>query len=450
MSEPWETTQHEQDSIAAAPRARVWLRWVFPVTTQPVAIEHGFVIGRADDCQARLDGSGVSRKHAELYRQGPIFAIRDLGSTNGTFVNGKQVQHAAVAPGAVVRIGEHVGVFESSSTEPAEFTEIAPGLFGGAELAQAFVPARRAATSDLPLVINGPTGTGKERVAAAVHALSGRRGPLQALNCAALPHGLAEAELFGYRKGAFTGAERASAGRFRAAHGGTLFLDEIAELPLELQAKLLRVVEERVVTPLGDSEPVRVDARLIVATQWPLKDLVATGQFRADLAIRLSAVSVDLPSLSARAADVALLLRHFLDRYSGGQAPQIEGRLVEALCLYDWPGNVRELEQLVRRLIVVHGLEPRLRRSMLPQDFLLADSAGEPEPRISCEPSERKEHDRHRLALALRQSAGNVSAAAASLGLSRQRAYRLLNGATVADFIAQESAGAPLGDREPR
>lgn len=450
MSKIFETTQREHDSIASSPRARTWLRWVFPASTAPIAVEHGLAIGRADDCRARLDGNGVSRRHAELYRQGPIFAIRDLGSTNGTFLNGKRVQHAAINPGAILRVGVYVGVFESAPEEPAEFGEIAPGMFGGAALAEAFLPARRAAASDLPIVINGPTGTGKERVAVALHGLSGRKGPFQPLNCAALPKELAEAELFGYRKGAFTGADRASSGRFRAADGGTLFLDELAELPLELQAKLLRVVEERSVTPLGESDRHPVDVRLIVATQWPLKALVASKRFRADLATRLSAVSIDLPPLSQRSGDVASMFLHFVSRYSGGHSPEIESRLVEALCLYDWPGNVRELEQLVRRLLVVHGLEPRLRAAMLPHDLLAANSNNEADAGAIPAPPERKQHDRHRLALALRQSAGNVRAAAASVGLSRQRAYRLIDGATVSEFVAQELSCAAASDFESR
>ncbi|HTA93357.1 MAG TPA: sigma 54-interacting transcriptional regulator [Polyangiaceae bacterium] len=445
MSATWDTTQRDDDSLERAPRPQLWLRWVFPATSAAIPLEHNLVIGRDDQCQVHLSGEGVSRRHVEVHRQGPIFALKDLSSTNGTFLNGKRIQHGAVVPGGVLRLGEYIGVFTECVGEPRDFGQIAANVFGSHELDAALGAMQRAAKSDIPVVILGPTGSGKERVARAVHELSGRTGAFQALNCAALPKDLAEAELFGYRKGAFTSADRASSGHFRAADRGTLFLDEIAELPLGLQAKLLRALEERSVTPLGETDPYPIDVRIVTATQRPLAELVAAKQFREDLLARLSGLTVKLPALRERVVDVAQLFQHFMHRYSGGRPPRLEPKLVECLCLHDWPGNVRELEQLARQLLAVHGLEAMLKRSFLPAELLSPTLAGRdstiPQP---LEFAERKGHDQRRLALALKQAGGNVTAAAALVGFSRQRAYRLLNGRTVAEFVAGELARTEL------
>ena len=184
----------------------------------------------------------------------------------------------------------------SDDGAPDGFTEIAPGWYGGATLAAAAAPGRRTG-ADLPIIVQGETGTGKEGMARALHDWSGRRGPMVAVNCAALPAELAEAELFGYRKGAFTGADVHSPGLFRAAEGGSIFLDEILELPLPLQAKLLRVLEERRVRALGETRDVPIDVKIVVATQEPLADAVAERRFRADLQARLDGLTLVLPPL---------------------------------------------------------------------------------------------------------------------------------------------------------
>ncbi len=443
MRATWDTTQRDDESVAGSVHPQMWLRWVFPAVAAPVHLEHGQVLGRDAECGVRLDGGGVSRRHAEVHRQGPLFALKDLGSTNGSFLNGKRVEHAAIVPGSVLRLGDHVGVFVESVRAPTEFRELASGLFGGHEVDVALEAARRAATSDIPIVIIGATGTGKERVARAVHELSGRKGPFHAINCAALPKDLAEAELFGYRKGAFTGAERANLGHFRAAEHGTLFLDEIADLPLGLQAKLLRVLEEKVVTPLGETEPVPLDIRVVAAAQRPLSDAVAAQQFREDLLARLAGLTVTLPFLHQRRADVPALFQHFVDRYSGGRPPRLEPKLIEALCLHAWPTNVRELEHLARQMLAVHGLEPVLKRSALPQSLLaLLPAAADSIPAPPAESLSRRDHDTQRLAVALQQAQGSVSSAAALLGISRQRAYRLLDGKAPAVLIAEHLAQA--------
>ena len=429
MGESRSETTAREESVVETPANYLALQWVWP-TRRLDRLQGGRLsIGRDDGASIRLDGSGVSRHHAELYRQGPIYVIRDLGSTNGSWLGGKRVEHAPVSPGSVLRVGECVGVFVETTEGAPEFGEVAPGLFGGPSVAALVATLKRAATSTLPVLLIGATGTGKELFARAAHHLSGRGGPFLPVNCAALPEQLAEAELFGYRRGAFTGAERASPGHFRAADGGTLFLDEMPELSAALQAKLLRVLEDGKVISLGESTSVRVDVRIVSASQTPLRELVAQGKLRQDLAARLNGLELKLPTLAERRADVPSLFGQFLKQYSGGRPPAVEGKVIEALCLNDWHENVRELETLARRLLAVHGHEPLLRRKFLSAELVaLSEDTGKSE-RTSHPPRDRREHDLARLKHELAKNGSNVKAAAEALGLSRQRIYRLLEGA---------------------
>ncbi|MES1183190.1 MAG: sigma 54-interacting transcriptional regulator [Myxococcales bacterium] len=427
MSEGVSETTEREEPTGAAPTSRLVLDWVWPRARLDPLQGARLGIGRDEAAQLRLDGTGVSRHHAELYRQGPLYVVRDLGSTNGTWLGGRRIEHAPVSPGSVLRVGEWVGVFSQRSAEAAEFGELAPDLFGGPELAELLVPLRRAAASKLPVLLIGETGTGKERFARATHQLSGRGGPFLAVNCAALPEQLAEAELFGYRRGAFTGAERASPGYFRAAHGGTLFLDEMPDLTPALQAKLLRVLEDGQVMSLGESTSVNVDVRIVSASQRLLRELVAAGRLRQDLAARLNGLELRIPPLAARPADVARMFAQFLKQQCGGRPPAVEARLIEALCLHDWPENVRELELLTRRLLAVHGHEPSLRRQHLPAELSALNEDAGTAPRSSSPPQGRREHDLALLKKELETNGGNVKAAAEALGISRQRVYRLLD-----------------------
>src|SRR6185503_9419070 len=248
------------------------LECIWPVARLDTLKGGKLTLGRDSSADICVEGSGVSRCHAELYRQGPLYVLRDLGSTNGTWLGGKRVEHAPVQPGSVLRLGECVGTFVEGRGEQPRFGELAPGLLGGRAMEPLLARLRLAAKSDLPILLLGETGTGKERFARAAHGFSGRAGPFFALNCAALPEHLAEAELFGYRRGAFTGAERANQGYFRAAHNGTLFLDEMPELSAAMQAKLLRVVEDGQVLGLGEASTVSVNVRLLSASQQPLAE----------------------------------------------------------------------------------------------------------------------------------------------------------------------------------
>jgi DNA-binding NtrC family response regulator len=410
------------------------LSWVFPRaegSLQP-GMGQELVLGRDEEASVRLIGDGVSRRHAVLRREPGTAALvlADLESRNGIFVNGHRVTTMSLGAGDVVRLGGWVGVVTAS---PGPCTELAPGLLGGTRLEEALTPLRRAAGSDLPVVLQGETGTGKEIVTRSLHGWSGRQGPLVAVNCASLPESLAEAELFGYRRGAFTGADRASPGFFRSAEGGTLLLDEVSDLPLGLQAKLLRVLEQREVQPLGEARAVPIDVRVVVGGQRSLREEVREGRFRADLLARLEGVTVLLPPLRDRREDVLPLFSHALDLLAEGHAPAIAADFAERLCLYDWPFNVRELVLLARRLLVLRSDTSTLRAEHLPEPMLPGPARPLGSSPASAPRSTKGTETVELPALlsALRASGGNVAQASAMLGITRQRAYRLMEGGAV-------------------
>ncbi|MDX9873924.1 MAG: sigma-54 dependent transcriptional regulator [Spongiibacteraceae bacterium] len=223
---------------------------------------------------------------------------------------------------------------------------------------QLLLLAKKAAQTAASVLITGESGTGKERLARYIHDVSPRaRGPYVAVNCAAIPHALLESTLFGHTRGAFTGATQSQPGKFELADGGTLLLDEIAELPLELQAKLLRVLQERELERVGSHERRKLDVRVIAATNRDLRQLVADGRFREDLFYRLDVLPLSWPALRERREDILPLARHFLDKHSPDQLFQFDAAAAQALVTYDWPGNVRELENVVQRaLIMARGL----------------------------------------------------------------------------------------------
>ncbi len=216
-----------------------------------------------------------------------------------------------------------------------------------------FSMVRRVADTEATVLITGESGTGKELVARAIHSLGSRReGPFVAVNCAAIPKDLLESELFGHVKGAFTGAVRDRTGKFSQADGGTLFLDEVGEMPVELQPKLLRALQERSVEPVGGSAPQKVDVRLAAATNTDLEKAIREGVFREDLYYRLAVIPIHLPPLRERREDIPLLIRHFAAKH-GAETISFSDEAVEALSAYDWPGNVRELENTVERLLIM-------------------------------------------------------------------------------------------------
>jgi DNA-binding NtrC family response regulator len=288
----------------------------------------------------------------------------------------------------------------------------------------------RVASSDATVLLTGETGTGKEVIARLIHGTSARVGkPMVAVNCGAIPENLVESELFGHAKGSFTGASERRVGRFVQADGGTLFLDEVGELPLSAQVKLLRVLQQREVTPIGEAQPVSVDVRIVAATHRDLEAMVADGKFRDDLYYRLNVVPLDVPPLRQRREDVPLLARHFLDERCRRVARRLafSAEALEALCRYHWPGNVRELENLIERLtvltrgdeITVADLPPRVRSGDVPG----GDGWPAAPPRLSDEGIDLvktlEEIEDRLIAEALRRAAGNKSHAAKLLGLNR-------------------------------
>ncbi len=280
------------------------------------------------------------------------------------------------------------------------------------------------------ILITGETGTGKELVARAIHQASGRTGNLITLNCTALPESLLEAELFGHTKGAFTGAQNSRIGRFEAAHRGSIFLDEIGDMPLELQAKLLRVLQEREIQRLGSSESIAVDVRVIAATNADLFSLVEDGRFREDLFYRLNVVPLHLPPLREREGDIAPLARHFVAkicRLEDLPLKTLSDAALAHLELHHWPGNVRELENTIERAIALSGT----RQELVPSDFLLRKpNSGLSETTPCVSPFSLPEGpidferivsniERSMIEQALSRTNGNKSQAADLLGLKR-------------------------------
>jgi DNA-binding NtrC family response regulator len=234
----------------------------------------------------------------------------------------------------------------------------APTIIGeAASMKQLSLAIQRAAATDATVLIEGESGTGKELFARAVHALSERaNGPFVAINCAAIPEGLLEAELFGYERGAFTGATQRKLGKFEMANRGTLFLDEIGELPMPLQGKILRALEERTLDRLGGTSSIRIDVRIVAATNRHLKQAVAARQFREDLYFRLSVFPITVPPLRERPEDIPILARHFIEtgcREQGRKLLALSPTALDALCEYPWPGNVRELQNCLERAVIL-------------------------------------------------------------------------------------------------
>jgi two-component system, NtrC family, response regulator AtoC len=430
-----QTTQRRNSTEDLGDRGgKLAIVWVHPdVEGRVTSVPSGrTVLGRDFTCDIRLPGHETSRQHAEIVRESAMVVIADLGSMNGTQVDGRRVSRAPIDDGSVVRIGDWIGVVLKLAGEQdgAVFQEIIPGYFGGPRTLAVVEPLRKVAASDLAIVIEGETGTGKEGIARATHLWSRRTGPFVAVNCAALPEALAEGELFGYRKGAFTGADRANPGFFQAAQGGTLFLDEVADLPAAIQPKLLRVLEQREVTPLGESRPIPIDVRVVVATQMPLSVLVEEKRFRADLMARLDGLRVRLLPLRSRVEEVPYLFARLLKARSGAQStPSVDAAAVERLCCHKWPLNIREVTNLVQRAVALHGNEKILKRSHL------ATLMGESEPGSKTEPAGETDPaaaelvlanltpaevaERQRIVQVLEQCAGSQSAAARLLNMAR-------------------------------
>ena len=288
---------------------------------------------------------------------------------------------------------------------------------------QLFGSIRKVAASGAAVLISGESGTGKELSARAIHERSARaRGPFVALDCGSIPQTLIQSELFGYERGAFTGAAQRKAGRIESAHGGTLFLDEVGDLPLDMQGNLLRFLQESTVQRLGSTRPTEIDARVIAATHVDLEEAVKQGRFREDLYYRLNVLRLAVPALRQREGDVEVLARYFLGQFLKESRKRVIGyttRALEAIRRHGWPGNIRELINRVRRAIVMcdgHWITPRdLDLQQVQETFVVRLSKA------------REAAERKALGDALKLSGQNLSAAARMLGVSRVTLYRLLD-----------------------
>jgi two-component system NtrC family response regulator len=281
----------------------------------------------------------------------------------------------------------------------------------------------RVASADVSVMLLGASGTGKELLARAVHEKSGRKGEFIAINCAAIPENLLEAELFGYERGAFTGAVKSNVGKIELAEGGTLFLDEVGDIPLPLQVKLLRFLQERVIERIGGRQPIAVDTRIVCATHQNLEAMIVDGRFREDLYYRLAEIVVKIPSLTERSGDAILLARHFVNRFSRELNPSVQAMspdAVEAIDAYPWPGNVRELENRIKRAVIMAD-----GKSVTSADLDLSRSADDEPPPINLRAA-REVADRKAIRQAMSRTDNNISGAAKLLGVSRPTLYDLL------------------------
>jgi DNA-binding NtrC family response regulator len=391
--------------------------------TGVTAVDIGRGVNRAVHTAGRrvrvdLSDRWMSQLHARLLRGGDGWIIEDAGSKNGTRINGERVGRAVLADGDVLEVGGTFLVLRRAQVAARTHDGTAGWANGLATMSPAFerelAVLAKIARSRVPVLVRGESGTGKEIVATAVHALSGRRGPLLPVNCGAIPAALLEGELFGSRRGAFSGAED-RIGLVRSAEHGTLFLDEVLELPATSQAALLRFLQAGEILPLGADKRILVDVRIVAATNKPIEELVAQGQFRHDLYARLCGYVMHLPPLHARIEDLGLLVGSLLARLEpDGPARRRSRSGARALFLHRWPLNVRELEQVLRvALATATGAEIGI-------DDLRLAAAAPTAPAID-EPDARA-----RIIALLDKHAGNVSAVARSLATSRSQVARLL------------------------
>lgn len=282
----------------------------------------------------------------------------------------------------------------------------------------------RVANADVSVMLLGASGTGKELLAQGVHDSSSRRkGAFIAINCAAIPETLLESELFGHEKGAFTGAVKTTEGKIEQADGGTLFLDEVGDIPLPLQVKLLRFLQERVIERVGGRRPISVNTRVVCATHQNLEAMIANGSFREDLYYRLAEIVVRIPTLAERPGDAVLLAKHFLTRFAREMNPQVKGLAPDALAAVDawaWPGNVRELENRMKRAVIMAD------GKLVTAGDLDLDGMGDDEPDVINLKTVREMADRKAIRRAIARTQGNISGAAKMLGISRPTLYDLL------------------------
>ena len=369
----------------------------------------------------------MSVEHLELRHVDGRWVARDLGSKNKLLLDGQKVDEAELSDGVLLQLGHTFFRFrtELPAVDPptldlqdlpggiTPLTTLSPRFAEILERATAVAPGR------VPVLLVGESGTGKEVLARSIHARSGRKGAFIAVNCGAIPANLVEAELFGHKKGAFTGASQDRVGWVRASDHGTLFLDEIGDLPLPTQASLLRVIQEAEVVPVGTSRPEPLDLRVLAATHRDLKAMVRAERFRHDLLARLDGITLQLPALRDRSEDIPLLLALLL-RKLAPERPDVRltPAAAQTILTHDWPLNIRQLEQALSGALALSGSNS-IERAHLPEAVL---ESAEPQPARDLDPSEAKH--REELIHLLGQHEGNITAVAKALGKGRTQIIR--------------------------
>lgn len=320
-------------------------------------------LGKRETNDLIISDKTVSREHLEIKYQADSFVLIDLGSTNGTYLNGNRVKEAYLSPGDLIKIGnttiEFVVFDEGVKIEPS-VKEAFGGMVGKSRrMREIFAILEKISPTHATVIIEGETGTGKDLVARAIHEHSIRKAkPFAVFDCSAVAPNLIESELFGHERGSFTGAVKSRQGAFEAANAGTIFLDEIGELGLDLQPKLLRALEQREIKRVGSNVPIKIDVRVICATNKNLRNEIKEGRFREDLYYRLSVVKIIVPPLRDRPEDIQALLEHFLktshlnkDAKGNLKVLKVDDEALKILTRYSWPGNVRELYNVMERTI---------------------------------------------------------------------------------------------------
>jgi transcriptional regulator with GAF, ATPase, and Fis domain len=400
-------------------------------------------IGRGSDRRAERSGAELhvrvpdrwmSSKHARIEHSFGRWVLVDTDSKNGTIVDGITTRRAVLGDGSLIELGHTLFVFfEKLPMEADDIADLdlekappeAPGLATlSSEYARELARLRQVAASEISILLEGESGTGKEVLARAVHGLSGRKGEFVAVNSGALPDNLVESELFGYKKGAFSGANADHQGLVRAADGGTLFLDEIGDLPAASQAALLRVLQEREVTPVGATRAVSIDLRVVAATHRDLDEMVGDGRFRHDLYARLAGFRIEVPPVSDRRCDLGLLLGLLHGKIfrgaNGAAHPGFDIEAARLLFRYGWPLNVREMEQALATAAVLAGAGPVM-PDHLPETVRTGRAPGAPRPVVL---SEADQQQRDALIASLREHRGNISAVARALNKDRKQIQR--------------------------
>ncbi|MBL9018966.1 MAG: sigma 54-interacting transcriptional regulator [Myxococcales bacterium] len=367
----------------------------------------------------------MSTRHAVLERELGRWIASDAGSKNGTFLDGAPLRRAVLPDGTWLELGHTLVTIErragATDLDASTLPHDPPGLATvDPELAAELAQLRAMAPSLVPISIGGETGTGKELIARAVHALSARRGPLVAVNCGALPPTLVEAELFGVRRGAFSGATEDRPGLVRQADGGTLFLDEIGDLPLSAQAALLRVLQEREVRAVGDTRGAPVDFRLVTATLHDLDARVRASAFRADLRARISGFHIELPALRDRRVDLGLLIGTLLARLAPGRSVRFALDAVRALARHAWPANIRELERCLAAALTLADSSGTIEAAHLPASVRSVARSAAADLDLDAEQRALRDD----LVALLQANGGNISAVARQLGKARMQVQR--------------------------